>query len=76
MNENVDRQQVEAPSPVTPTAPAAPRRRFAWLVWVAAWIAQRRRPASAGAWAVTAAVITLVVFAIPHSMFGSEIRYR
>jgi membrane fusion protein, multidrug efflux system len=35
MNENVDLQQVEAPSPVKPTAPAAPRRRFARLVWVA-----------------------------------------
>ncbi len=34
MNENVDLQQVEAPSPVKPTAPAAPRPRFARLVWV------------------------------------------
>ena len=34
MNENVDLQQVEAPSPVKPAAPAAPRRRFARLVWV------------------------------------------
>ncbi len=34
MNEIVDLQQVEAPSPVKPTAPAAPRPRFARLVWV------------------------------------------
>jgi multidrug efflux system membrane fusion protein len=39
MNENVDLQQVEAPSPVKPTAPAAPRRRLARLVWTVALIA-------------------------------------
>jgi multidrug efflux system membrane fusion protein len=39
MNENVDLQQVEAPSPVKPTAPAAPRPRFARLVWVVVLVA-------------------------------------
>ncbi len=52
MNENVDFQQVEAPSPVKPTAhQAPPRRRFARLVWfvvlvVAAALAWRYWPAS------------------------------
>ena len=48
----------------------------AWLAWVAAWIANRRGARSTGWWAVAAALITLIVFAIPHSMFGSELRYR
>ena len=48
----------------------------AWLAWVAAWIANRRGARSTGWWAVTAALITLIVFAIPHSVFGSELRYR
>jgi multidrug efflux system membrane fusion protein len=39
MNENVDLQQVEAPNPVKPTAPAAPRRRLARLVWTVVLIA-------------------------------------
>jgi len=47
---------------------------IAWLAWVAAWIANRRGARSAGWWAVAAGVITLAVFAIPHSVFGSEIR--
>jgi hypothetical protein len=48
----------------------------AWLAWVAAWFANRRAPRSAGWWVVAAAVLTLAVFAIPHSLFGSEIRNR
>lgn len=48
----------------------------AWLAWVAAWIANRRGARSTGWWAVAAALITLIVFAIPHSVFGSELRYR
>ena len=39
MNENVDLQQVEAPSPVMSTAPAAPRRRLARLGWTVVLIA-------------------------------------
>ena len=39
MNENVDPQQVEAPSPAVSAAPAAPRRRFARLVWTVVLVA-------------------------------------
>ena len=46
----------------------------AWLGWVAAWLRIRRNPA-AGAWALIAAAVTLIVFGIPHSMFGSELKY-
>ncbi len=46
----------------------------AWLAWVAAWLRLKRKPES-GAWALAAAIVTLVVFAIPHSMFGSELKY-
>ena len=48
----------------------------AWLAWLAAWIAHRRGTASTGWWALAAALVTLIIFAIPHSMFGSELRYR
>ncbi|MBI4889331.1 MAG: hypothetical protein HY821_01820 [Acidobacteria bacterium] len=46
----------------------------AWLAWVAAWLRLKRQPES-GSWALAAAIMTLVVFAIPHSMFGSELKY-
>jgi multidrug efflux system membrane fusion protein len=39
MNENVDPQQVDAPSPVKSAAPAAPRRRVARLVWTVVLVA-------------------------------------
>ena len=39
MNENVDPQQVEAPSPVVSAAPPAPRRRFARVVWTVVLVA-------------------------------------
>jgi hypothetical protein len=42
-----------------------------FLVWVAAVAANRRRRRPA--WIVAAALVTLVVFAIPHSMMGSEL---
>lgn len=47
----------------------------AWLAWVIVWWRTRAHPA-AGAWALAAAVVTLVVFGIPHSMFGSELKYN
>jgi hypothetical protein len=47
---------------------------LAWLAWAVAWVAHRRAPRSAGWWVVAAAVITLAVFAIPHSVFGTELR--
>jgi hypothetical protein len=46
----------------------------AFLFWIAALIAGRKgRPARA--WVVTAAVVTLVIFLIPHSLLGSEFDY-
>lgn len=47
----------------------------AWIAWLAAWWGAKRgtRP---GWWVLAASVITLVVFAIPHSMFGSELKYE
>lgn len=47
----------------------------AWLAWIAAGLKLRRNPAS-GAWALAAALVTLAVFAIPHSVFGSELKYN
>jgi hypothetical protein len=46
----------------------------AWLAWAVAWFGARRGP-HAGWWVLAAAIVTLVVFAIPHSMFGSELKY-
>ncbi len=48
---------------------------IAWLAWVGAWWGSRRS-AHPGWWVLAASVITLVVFAIPHSMFGSELKYK
>jgi hypothetical protein len=48
----------------------------AWLAWLCAWVANRRGARSTGWWALAAALVTVIIFAIPHSMFGSELRYR
>jgi hypothetical protein len=53
---------------------------FAVLGWFLAWLALqqagRRGAASRGRWWVLgAAVLTLVVFSIPHSVLGSELDY-
>lgn len=47
----------------------------AWLAWMIAWWKTRNNPA-AGRWALGAAVVTLIVFGIPHSVFGSELKYN
>jgi len=47
----------------------------AWLAWVIAWLKMRRNP-GAWRWVVGAAVVTMVVFGIPHSAFGSELKYE
>lgn len=47
----------------------------AWLAWVAAWL-KVRRGAGAKGWVLAAAILTLVVFAIPHSVLGSELKYE
>jgi hypothetical protein len=46
----------------------------AFLCWVAAWISLRKasRP---GTWVLGAAISTLAVFLIPHSLLGSELDY-
>jgi hypothetical protein len=41
--------------------------------WFAAFWAQRKG-AGARAWTIAAALITLIIFLIPHSLFGSELR--
>ena len=48
---------------------------FAMLIWIAAIIAgrggkQNRR------WVLAASVVTLIVFLIPHSLLGSELKYQ
>lgn len=48
----------------------------AWIAWILAVAAQRRRWARPGAWVAAAAVITLAIYLIPHSMFGSELKYE
>ncbi|MFH1120377.1 MAG: hypothetical protein V1775_11175 [Bacteroidota bacterium] len=45
---------------------------IAALAWIAAVIMLRRNPAAKG-WVIAAAIIMLLVYLIPHSMFGSEI---
>jgi hypothetical protein len=46
----------------------------AWASWIAAFVALKhsKRP---GAWVLAACLLTLAVYLIPHSMFGSELRY-
>ncbi|MBI5280469.1 MAG: hypothetical protein HY858_02215 [Candidatus Solibacter usitatus] len=46
-----------------------------WLGWVIAWLKVRRN-GQAGWWVAAAALVTLAVFAIPHSMLGSELKYE
>lgn len=46
---------------------------IAMLVWGAALIANLRKPSYG--WIIAAAVVMLIIFLIPHSMFGSELDY-
>jgi hypothetical protein len=46
----------------------------AWLAWVAAWLMLKR--GGAGWWVFGAAAVTLAVYLIPHSLFGSELKYE
>jgi len=48
----------------------------AWLAWMVAWLRLRRTGERAGAWVLGAAVVMMAVFAIPHSLFGSELKYE
>jgi len=48
---------------------------IAMVFWfVALWRGRNDRPARG--WIITAAVVLLIVFSIPHSMFGSELDYH
>jgi hypothetical protein len=47
---------------------------IALAVWVAALVAGRRGKPARG-WVLAAAVVMLVVFLIPHSVLGSELKY-
>lgn len=48
----------------------------AWLAWLIAWLKLRRTPERAGAWVLGAAIVMMIVFAIPHSLLGSELKYE
>ncbi len=47
----------------------------AFMAWLAAYLKVRKDPASRS-WVVGAALITLIVYLIPHSLLGSELRYE
>ena len=47
---------------------------IAMLGWVAAWIQTRRGQHGRG-WVVFASVLMLVVYLVPHSLLGSELKY-
>jgi hypothetical protein len=46
----------------------------AMLLWVAALV-KGRRGKPMGGWVLAASILTLVVFLIPHSLLGSELKY-
>ncbi len=44
---------------------------IAFVFWIVAFFVNRKNPSRI--WTIVATLVTLVVFAIPHSMFGSEL---
>jgi len=44
---------------------------IAFVFWLAAFLINRKTPSRT--WTIIAAVVTMLIFAIPHSMFGSEL---
>ena len=46
-----------------------------FLAWVIAAVAVRKFP-QPKFWVAGAAIVTFIVFLIPHSMFGSELKYE
>lgn len=46
----------------------------AFIAWIIAFLRLRKNPAYRG-WAIAASIILLMVYLIPHSMFGSELDY-
>lgn len=47
---------------------------IAFVLWVVAYFMVRKNPKRRG-WVIAAAVVLLMIYLIPHSMFGSEIDY-
>jgi hypothetical protein len=47
----------------------------AWLLWVVAFVISRRG-GNVARWVLAAAAATLLIYLIPHSMFGSELKYE
>jgi len=47
---------------------------ISFLLWVVAWLLVRKNPKRRG-WVIAAALVLLLIYLIPHSMFGSEIDY-
>ena len=47
---------------------------IAMLIWIIALFVSRKKPSYA--WVIAASVVMLVIFLIPHSMFGSELDYN
>ena len=46
----------------------------AFVFWIVAWF-RLRKDKNKGAWAIVASIILLLIYLIPHSMFGSELDY-
>ncbi len=44
---------------------------IAFVFWLAAFLINRKSPSRT--WTIIAALVTILIFAIPHSMFGSEL---
>ena len=47
---------------------------IAWIMWLIALV-RGRRSKEGRAWMIAASVVTLVVYLIPHSLLGSELKY-
>lgn len=47
---------------------------IAFIFWLIAFMSNRKKERPG--WVVTAALVNLLIFAIPHSMFGSELDYE
>jgi hypothetical protein len=47
---------------------------IAFIAWIIAYLRLRKNPQNRG-WAIAASIILLLVYLIPHSMFGSELDY-
>jgi hypothetical protein len=48
---------------------------IAAIAWIAALVAGRRSPGRARGWVLAAAIVTLIIYSIPHSVLGTELDY-